>query len=201
MKKNLYIAGTVINLATIVYLIVITIKQICFNYNGDIIYNPIVLGILSIGFAVSMIMYLVNICNNLNSPYLQVLYIGFVLVNPIISIMLLKNKFSIVKVSKPYRVVKRWWYYSYMLSNGCNVLFLMWLSVILVFCILTTEPPEWLVPKEIVTGLVMCSMWAYQCNCGISEKHESFIKHLLVVCGMMFYSPFYTLKVLRNHWI
>lgn len=198
MRRTLILIGIIANLLLIVdFALCFLSANFGWNIERYIFASQEALSIISILLLISIIQFFYNLrfCNHHNLDYTRVLLIGTLIVNPIISILLLRRKLH----------VDLQWYKNPIFINIRYIIYRVCIVLNISFFLIIALCSIFSIPDSITTPLVLISFfgtcYVMLTNYHIAKIHEEPLIYLGVVLGGPFYSPFYARKVLKKNWL
>lgn len=144
-------------------------------------------------------LFLVNlrICRNrYNGRGLKGLYSFNIFINPIVSILFLREK------EMPDFMNKEWKRRMYVAGMYLNYGFILWLIALLTISLISNNVGSLMFSQTWIWILLgLPTIILYQINFGICIKEDTFPLMLALIFGLVFYSPFYSRRILKNNWI
>lgn len=145
----------------------------------------------------TMALYLVNlsICRN-NGRGLKSLFSYNLFINPVVSILFLQGK------EIPDFKNKEWKRRMYVVGMYFNYGFILWLIALLTISIISNDLGNLMFSQTWIWILLgLPTIILYQVNMGICIKEDTFPRMLALIFGLVFYSPLYSRRILKNNWL
>lgn len=147
----------------------------------------------------TMALFLVNlrICRNrYNGRGLKGLYSFNIFINPIVSILFLREK------GMPDFMNKEWKRRMYVAGMYLNYGFILWLIALLTISLISNNIGSLMFSQTWIWILLgLPTIILYQINFGICIKEDTFPRMLALIFGLVFYSPFYSRRIIKNNWL
>ncbi len=147
----------------------------------------------------TMALFFVNlrICRNrYNGRGLKALYTFNIFINPIVSILFLQGK------EMPDFMNKGWKRRIYVAGIYLNYSFILWLIALLTISLISNDLGNLMFSQTWIWILLgLPTIILYQINMGICIKKDTFPRMLALIFGLVFYSPLYSRRILKNNWL
>lgn len=147
----------------------------------------------------TMALFVVNlkICRNrYDGRGLKGLYSFNIFINPIASILFLRGK------EMPDFMNKECKRRMYVAGMYLNYGFIIWLVVLLIISLISNDLGNIMFSQTWIWILLgLPTIILYQVNMAICIKEDTFPRMLALIFGLVFYSPFYSRRILKRNWL
>lgn len=147
----------------------------------------------------TMALFLINlrICRSrYNGRGLKWLYSFNIFINPVVSVLFLRGK------EMPNFMNKEWKRRMYVAGMYLNYSFLIWLVALLIISLISNDLGNLMFSQTWIWILLgLPTIILYQYNMAICIKEDTFPQMLALIFGLVFYSPSYSRRVLKNNWL
>lgn len=147
----------------------------------------------------TMALFLVNlkICRNRHRGRgLKSLFRFNFFINPIVSIFFLQGK------ELPDFMNKELKRKLYKTGIYLNYGFILWFIALLVISLISNDISNLMFSQNWIWILLgLPTVILFQVNMGICIKEDTFPRMLALIFGLVFYSPFYSRRILKNNWL